>query len=314
MGIKCKECGNDNKDGMRFCNECGAKLELEVVPAGVECDECGHMNRVGIKFCSECGNTLTAQKAQATIALDKEVYDDGSVIVSVKGVSGAMVNSGALVALFPAGADHYSSMENQYLEKGDSQLEFRIPSEPGKYEVRLFRRNDDYENTLVMSVKFTAEAEKGPKPVISMINEIELETWFSVKVSNVSKRMEKAYAFIAIYRANADHEDLYSYYQDLQEGDNEFTFGPPEEVGNYEVRMYRHNGQRDDASFITKVPFKVKEKAPAVCPACNYSNPAGTKFCNECGKKLGVPDGRCPACGEQNEPGKKFCGVCGGKL
>ena len=44
------------------------------------------------------------------------------------------------------------------------------------------------------------------------------------------------------------------------------------------------------------------------CPACGRENPAGMKFCGECGIRLASG---CPNCGFQNPPGMKFCGECG---
>ena len=47
------------------------------------------------------------------------------------------------------------------------------------------------------------------------------------------------------------------------------------------------------------------------CPKCQFENPEGRKFCNQCGNKLEVS---CPKCGDTNPPGSKFCGECGSKL
>jgi class 3 adenylate cyclase/tetratricopeptide (TPR) repeat protein len=47
------------------------------------------------------------------------------------------------------------------------------------------------------------------------------------------------------------------------------------------------------------------------CPRCQHENPAGVKFCGECGAKL---EARCPACGIGNPPGNKFCHECGATL
>jgi class 3 adenylate cyclase/predicted ATPase len=47
------------------------------------------------------------------------------------------------------------------------------------------------------------------------------------------------------------------------------------------------------------------------CPRCQGENPAGVKFCGECGARL---DARCPACAASNPPGNKFCGQCGASL
>ena len=54
------------------------------------------------------------------------------------------------------------------------------------------------------------------------------------------------------------------------------------------------------------------EKAGRTCSACGYVNPEGTKFCQECGGKLG--DAKCPSCCADNSPGVKFCNECGTRL
>lgn len=54
--------------------------------------------------------------------------------------------------------------------------------------------------------------------------------------------------------------------------------------------------------------------AGRTCPQCGHENPEGTKFCQECGGKLGVVKNTCPACGAENPAGVKFCQECGAKL
>ena len=48
-----------------------------------------------------------------------------------------------------------------------------------------------------------------------------------------------------------------------------------------------------------------------VCPNCKAQLPAGSKFCNQCGAKLGA---KCPSCGADVKPGSAFCSKCGQKL
>ncbi len=45
-----------------------------------------------------------------------------------------------------------------------------------------------------------------------------------------------------------------------------------------------------------------------LCPGCGTENPAGKKFCSECGTGLTVA---CASCGAALENGVKFCGECG---
>ena len=47
------------------------------------------------------------------------------------------------------------------------------------------------------------------------------------------------------------------------------------------------------------------------CAACGSENPAGKRFCGDCGAPLGSA---CPSCGAENPPDKRFCGDCGTPL
>jgi class 3 adenylate cyclase len=47
------------------------------------------------------------------------------------------------------------------------------------------------------------------------------------------------------------------------------------------------------------------------CTSCSTENPAGKKFCGDCGTALA---NLCPQCGSDNPPGKRFCGECGAAL
>src|SRR6185437_3719634 len=47
------------------------------------------------------------------------------------------------------------------------------------------------------------------------------------------------------------------------------------------------------------------------CPSCGAENPAGKKFCGDCGSPLAMI---CSSCGGSNAPGKRFCGDCGAPL
>ena len=49
--VICPKCGKPAGSG-RFCNNCGASLEL------VLCPSCGAKNAQGVRFCSQCGTKL----------------------------------------------------------------------------------------------------------------------------------------------------------------------------------------------------------------------------------------------------------------
>ncbi len=49
--IPCPTCGKPNPASIKFCGECGGKMEVAMVP----CVKCGAQLREGAKFCNDCG-------------------------------------------------------------------------------------------------------------------------------------------------------------------------------------------------------------------------------------------------------------------
>jgi class 3 adenylate cyclase/tetratricopeptide (TPR) repeat protein len=45
--MKCPDCKAENREGAKFCNTCGSKLEIV-------CPKCGNFNSPGSRFCDEC--------------------------------------------------------------------------------------------------------------------------------------------------------------------------------------------------------------------------------------------------------------------
>ncbi len=56
--VPCPACGKGNAAGVKFCSDCGGKMEVAQVP----CLKCGANLREGAKFCSECGATQEKAK------------------------------------------------------------------------------------------------------------------------------------------------------------------------------------------------------------------------------------------------------------
>ena len=56
--VACPTCGKQNAVGVKFCSDCGGKMETAKVP----CLKCGAQLREGAKFCSECGATQEKPK------------------------------------------------------------------------------------------------------------------------------------------------------------------------------------------------------------------------------------------------------------
>jgi DNA-directed RNA polymerase subunit RPC12/RpoP len=51
--MKCPECQSENRETVKFCEDCGAKMEMD-------CPNCSAKIPLGKKFCGQCGNNLSA--------------------------------------------------------------------------------------------------------------------------------------------------------------------------------------------------------------------------------------------------------------
>ncbi len=63
--MKCPECQFENREGAKFCNECGYRFHLT-------CPDCGQIDPPASKFCSECGCNLESAKEASTTISDTE--------------------------------------------------------------------------------------------------------------------------------------------------------------------------------------------------------------------------------------------------
>lgn len=70
--IKCQNCGFENAEGSKFCEECGTKLEIKN-----KCPNCGYLLSSNVKFCPECGFSFIGKTS--SVVGDKNVIG-GDVI------------------------------------------------------------------------------------------------------------------------------------------------------------------------------------------------------------------------------------------
>ena len=66
--MECPKCQADNREGINFCEECGAKFEIE-------CPACKAIIPLGKKFCGECGHKLntTAKAQKRELSFDEKI-------------------------------------------------------------------------------------------------------------------------------------------------------------------------------------------------------------------------------------------------
>src|SRR3989441_8267469 len=70
--MHCAGCGSENREGAKFCNDCGAPLSLP-------CPLCQAENRPGARFCNECGTPLLAQPAASQRQARPDKQRDGQI-------------------------------------------------------------------------------------------------------------------------------------------------------------------------------------------------------------------------------------------
>ncbi len=59
--MQCPQCQHENREGRRFCAECGSPLD-------VACSVCAFVNEPGEKFCGGCGVALAGQQASPRVS------------------------------------------------------------------------------------------------------------------------------------------------------------------------------------------------------------------------------------------------------
>ena len=77
-GLKCPNCSIDLPEGTKFCMECGTKIgtapelkpKIETAPKEVTCPKCRKKFPADTKFCKECGTRIGSQ------VLKRKSHDD----------------------------------------------------------------------------------------------------------------------------------------------------------------------------------------------------------------------------------------------
>jgi len=66
--MKCPQCQFENREGAKFCKECGAKLDLT-------CPQCGNILSPDSRFCDECGSQLipSSEWAPKELSFDEKL-------------------------------------------------------------------------------------------------------------------------------------------------------------------------------------------------------------------------------------------------
>lgn len=150
--------------------------------------------------------------------------------------SNASTLSGAWVGLYKYGEIDTAYIEYKYTDsKLEGNLEFAMPTAAGTYEFRIFK---DSGYTKIATSPLIIVDEFKPTITPSKLNALVGET-LSISFSNASTLSN---AWIGLYKSGADDKAYVSYkYTDNKVAGN-LEFVMPNEVGNYEFRIFKDSG------------------------------------------------------------------------
>jgi hypothetical protein len=90
-----------------------------------------------------------------------------------------------------------------------------------------------------------------------------------------------------------------------------------EQADAMQTQIDAKQAEADQAARAAEQKKQAEQQAQRerTCPGCGTENEPETKFCRECGAKLGAPAAVfCPQCGAECGPGRRFCGECGAPI
>lgn len=85
--MQCPRCHAENRQGRRFCGECGLSF------AGT-CPACGYLNEGNEKFCGGCGKPLAAGPPPQPTFTSPESYTPKHLADRILTTKAALVNKG----------------------------------------------------------------------------------------------------------------------------------------------------------------------------------------------------------------------------
>ncbi|MFH1243260.1 MAG: adenylate/guanylate cyclase domain-containing protein [Pseudomonadota bacterium] len=124
--MKCLKCQFDNPEGMKFCGECGAKLEKI-------CPDCNFSNPANFKFCGECGFDLAKPKeAPLRIDLDQELSVPESSVPEIPSAPEATEGERKYVTALFSDMSGYTDMSERLDPEEVKEITTRIFGEISK--------------------------------------------------------------------------------------------------------------------------------------------------------------------------------------
>ena len=174
--MKCPECQFDNREGAKFCSECGNRFELT-------CPECNTKIRVDSKFCDECGCDFKKPQDAPSIDYSKpQSYTPKFLADKILSSRSSIKGERKLVTVLFADVANYTSIA----EKLDPEEVHQIMDSLFKI---LLDEIHKYEGTIN---QFTGDG---------------IMAIFGAPVSHEDHAQRACYAALAVQRAMADFSE-----------------------------------------------------------------------------------------------------------
>lgn len=113
--MKCSKCGNELKDGAKFCPKCGAELSN----LKRYCSECGGELEAGLQFCPTCGKKVGDKKSAPN---RKKLIGIGAGVVILAVI--ALIVGGIVINSEKAMYKAYVKFHEEYREKNANYPEY----------------------------------------------------------------------------------------------------------------------------------------------------------------------------------------------
>ena len=102
--MNCPKCQLENREGAKFCKDCGANLE-------VACSECGTVYELNSKFCDECGQDLKKSSSAQTVEYSRpQSYTPKFLADKILTIRSSIEGERKLVTVLFADVANYTAM------------------------------------------------------------------------------------------------------------------------------------------------------------------------------------------------------------
>jgi class 3 adenylate cyclase len=105
--MKCSKCQSENREEVKFCEDCGAKME-------VKCPSCGAFIATGKRFCGECGHDLRKPREAPSVDYSEpQSYTPKHLADKILTTRSSIEGERKLVTVFFADVANYTAISEK---------------------------------------------------------------------------------------------------------------------------------------------------------------------------------------------------------